>query len=115
MAWLKSFPEVAQALPEGWVECNGQVLDDPTSSLNGQTIPDLNGSASAKRFLRGSTSSGSTGGSDVNNHTHSIAASIYMLAGAGQVNGVQPQTTSGPSDNNNMPSFYEVVWIMRVK
>ena len=53
VAWLKSFANVP-ALPDGWVECNGQVLDDPASPFNGETIPDLNGSAETQRFLRGS-------------------------------------------------------------
>jgi len=30
-------------LPAGWVECLAQVLDDPLSPLNGQTMPDVAG------------------------------------------------------------------------
>ncbi len=69
VAWLKSFPNVPP-IPDGWVECNGQVLDDPNSSLNGETIPDLNGEAGTQRFLRGSTSSGTIGGTE--SHSHKI-------------------------------------------
>lgn len=32
-------------LPYGWVACNGQVLVDADSPINGETIPDLNGEA----------------------------------------------------------------------
>lgn len=32
-------------LPHGWVACNGQVLVDADSPINGETIPDLNGEA----------------------------------------------------------------------
>ena len=46
-------------IPEEWVVCGGQVLDDPESLLDGSEIPDLNG---GKRFLRGSGNSGGTGG-----------------------------------------------------
>lgn len=54
-------------LPVGWLECNGQTISDAESPLNGQTLPNLNGTfttgasttSSAGRFLRGTT--GATG------------------------------------------------------
>lgn len=64
-AWLKSYTNTP-ALPDGWVECNGQVLDDADSVYDGQTIPDLNGDA---RFLKGAATSGGTGGSSSHIHT----------------------------------------------
>ncbi len=54
VAWVKSLAGVPN-LAEGWVECDGSVLADSQSSLNGQTIPDLNGD---NRFLRGASTSG---------------------------------------------------------
>ena len=63
-AWAKDIPGMP-ALSEGWVECNGQVLDDPQSPLNGQTIPDLN---RENRFLRGNSTSGDTGGAETHQH-----------------------------------------------
>jgi len=54
MAWAKSIAGVP-ALPEGWEECNGQVINDPKSPLNGQTIPNLNGN---NNILMGNTNSG---------------------------------------------------------
>ncbi|MCP4134046.1 MAG: hypothetical protein GY754_23950 [bacterium] len=53
-AWHKNLPGMSD-LPEGWVECNGQVIDDPDSPLYGETVPNLNGDMS---FLRGGFSSG---------------------------------------------------------
>src|SRR5881394_3776492 len=61
--YLKSLPN-APALPGTWVECNGQVLNDAQSPLNGQTLPDLNGTGGPQRFLRGASVSGGTGGGD---------------------------------------------------
>lgn len=55
--WLKSFTNTP-SLPTGWVECNGQVLDDSDSVYDGETIQDLNGNNS---FLRGNSTSGGTG------------------------------------------------------
>ncbi len=61
IAWHKSMPGVP-SLPDGWVECNGQVLSDNKSPLNGQAIPDLNNlpdnTYTGGRFLRGGTVSG---------------------------------------------------------
>ena len=42
-------------LPWGWVECNGQTLNDADSPLDGLAIPDLNGE---RMFLRGGETSG---------------------------------------------------------
>ena len=110
ISWLKSFPGTP-ALPgdNSYVECNGQTINDTDSPLDGQTIPDLNGSIGTQKFLRGSTSSGSTGGSEL--HIHSISS------GANQKGpGNNPDVTSFNTNNSvTLPSYYEVVWIMRVK
>lgn len=111
-AWLKSFTNTP-ALPDGWVECNGQALSDADSVYNGQTIPNLNGSSSTQRFLRGCTSSGTTGGSDAC-HTHSVSGCNAIVAsGAGATVTCLTCTTSGGTAV--IPSYYQVVWIMRVK
>ncbi len=44
IAWLKSFTNVP-ALPDEYAELNGQVLSDAQSPFNGQTLPNLEGSA----------------------------------------------------------------------
>jgi hypothetical protein len=73
-AFHKSFTNTP-TLPWGWVECNGQTLSDTESVFNGQVIPNLNnnGGGGSNRFLRGATTSGTTGGSDT--HTHTITTS----------------------------------------
>ncbi|GAH18087.1 unnamed protein product, partial [marine sediment metagenome] len=80
LPWLKSYTNTP-ALPDEFVECNGQVLDDGDSVYDGQTIPDLNG---GNRFLRGAATSGTTGGAATINiahahtqptHTHSVSDS----------------------------------------
>lgn len=111
-AWLKTYTNTP-ALPAGWVECNGQVLSDAGSVYNGQTIPNLNGSgATTQRFLRGSTTSGTTGGSDTSAslaHNHSISGSGGNIDTGSQV------LSNSLSTISILPSYYEVVWIMRVK
>jgi hypothetical protein len=107
-AWLKSFPGVP-ALPSGWVECNGQVLSDAQSPLNGQTLPDLNGAGGTQRFLRGATASGGTGGSDTMNLGGEIPVDCNLDAS------VTSAASAPQPDLSIVPSYYEVVWVMKVK
>lgn len=140
--WSKSLAGVP-SLPPEFVECNGQTLSDPESPLDGQVIDNLNGASSGtKRFLRGSTTSGSTGGSDSHNHqwydvvndaggsdsylavtsvTASDEARSYNSGGTSQTLntlGVGSGVLSGDAHTSNtstLPSYYEVVFVMRVK
>lgn len=120
IAWDKSLAGVPN-LPDGFVECNGQVLVDATSPLNGQTIRNLNG---ANKFLRGNSSSGGVGGSAT--HTHSFSADTGIedsdtlvhglvadtgVAGLGHTHSVAGTTAAGSSN----PSYVDMVWIMRVR
>jgi len=116
-AWAKSMPGVP-SLPDGWVECNGQTLSEPRSPLDGQTIPDLNGVSSAQRFLRGATSSGGTGGSESNIHTHTFSKGTYPNSQSGTNYSTWhggTGTTSEPSATENRPPFFDVVWIMKIR
>jgi hypothetical protein len=105
IAWLKDYTNTP-SLPSSWVECNGQTLDDEESVYDGQTIPDLNG---GNRFLRGSSSSGTTGGSDTHNHTVNKTYDDFNTAGSNALTNITLDAAS------SLPKYYEVVWIMRVK
>jgi len=123
IGWHKSFANVP-ALPASgkWVECNGQVLADAGSALDGQTIPNLNGAAggadspgnAAKvaMFLRGGVTSG-TGQQDAfQGHWHTartpgsagilgssfaMSATLNDLGGAtGWFNPIQDPISNGP-------------------
>lgn len=104
--WFKSLAGVP-ALPVPFVECNGQVLSDAESPLDGQTIPDLNG---AGLFLRGAATSGTVGGSETHSHTYNSA----VMAQAGSDSSVVENGT-GTTDASHLPPYCEVVWVMRVK
>ena len=56
VAWVRDMAEVE--LPDGWLECNGQMVTDRQSPLFGQVVPDLNG---RYLFLRGGPTSGIEG------------------------------------------------------
>ena len=96
------------SLPNGFVECNGQVLSDADSPLNGQTMPDLNG-GTTQRFLRGNSSSGGTGGSE--SHSHSTSSSLRDTFGGS----LQTTTNTSTGSTSTLPSYYEIVWAIRVK
>lgn len=104
--WFKSMPGVP-ALPGNFVECNGQVLADAESPLDGQTIPNLNG---AGLFLRGASTSGSTGGSETHSHTYNSSVMAQSGSDASVV-----ENGSGTTDASHLPPYCEVVWVMRVK
>lgn len=112
LAWLKSFTNTP-ALPDGFVECNGQVLSDADSVYNGQTLPDLNGD---NRFLRGNSTTGGTGGSETMAHTHILSGVNDELSQNGTTyDGITSRTTGAATNDENRPPFYNIVWIIRIK
>ncbi len=81
LAWHRDMPTdpgqppFTPAIPAGWVECNGQTLDDPESPFHGQTIPNLNAQAyydwnEGGAFLRGGTTSGVEQPDAMQRHNH---------------------------------------------
>ena len=104
VAWAKTLLGVPN-LAEGWVECDGAVLVDALSPLNGQTIPDLNGG----EFLRGDATSGGTGGATTHNHNTSDVATDE--GGGGDPHALVETISAA----NHLPPYYNVVWIMRVR
>jgi hypothetical protein len=116
VAWAKSLTGVP-VLPDGWVECNGQVLNDPDSPLNGTTLPNLNDN----RFLKGNATSGGTGGSvstssDGPGNTGIESGSVNVTAGI-DVNVAAWNHNHTVSNHSHTvdPPYYDVVWIIRVK
>lgn len=132
VAWMKSLGGVPSLTQDSnFVECNGQTIIDIASPLNGVTIPDLN---SQSRFLRGSLVSGGSGGSDEHNHQWFLrdrfsydpggVGTVDMTVGNKGLNSSSPPfiwyTTDQWADmytKNNiaLPSYFAVVWIMRIK
>lgn len=124
IAWAKNIGPAPLSLSENFVECNGQVLDNDESPLDGLTIPNLNGNGGADtRFLRGATASGGSGGSD--SHSHSVNGTVdestsMMMVESGttaQINqgDHQHDMNFNTGSTSSLPPYYEIVWIMRVK
>jgi hypothetical protein len=67
IAWHKSLRE-NKALPDGWVECNGQKIT--VGELAGKSAPNLN---NEKRFLRGGLVSGELESDQIQGHSHPIS------------------------------------------
>ena len=122
-------------VPDAYVECKGQTINDSESPLNGQTAPDLN---NGNRFLRGNTGTGATGGaeqvtisqSEMPNHNHNPRVyhgadnqyNHYRYSGQNRTDEMAWTSQDMQSDNKgsdsaheNRPPYFDVVYIMRVK
>lgn len=98
-------------VPTGsWKECNGGTVTDSESSMNGSTVPNLNGTGDTSRiFLRGTSSSvGSTGGNTT--HAHSLSGSSK-----GDGNGSPRWGKTTSSDADHIPPYFQVKYIIRIK
>ena len=140
LPWHKSLTGTP-ALPVGWVECNGQTLNDEQSSLHGQVIPNLNGQA---LFVRGGATSGVFQADQMQSHAHLDSGhthpshntnflntpanvdytvgeyGLYLAAntGVGYASlGNPSETSAGPARHGGetRPVNMSMVWIMRVK
>ncbi len=144
LAWHKSFANTP-ALPDGWAECNGQVVADPSSPYTGQALPDLNGGT---RFLRGASSSGAMQSDQLQSHKHNdsghghsimrprwfnnesqdgdhmynttdgVAYSNTTNTSTGHAQIGDPVTSTGGSirrGNETRPTNMAVVWIMKIR
>ena len=130
LAWWKSNAKTP-SIPSGFVECNGQVLNDAESVFDGETIPSLN---ATNRFLRGNATSGGTGGAatrqpnlessggnaqNVNYETVGVenyagwGSELVSKTGAGayDIAGINAKTVSF----SILPPYYNIVWIIRIK
>jgi len=74
IAWHRDLDTRRPApLPPGWVECNGQTLDDPESPYHGLQLPNLNGQPESEQrgvFLRGGPVSGVRQEDQLQSHKH---------------------------------------------
>lgn len=104
LPWFKDLPGVP-ALGENFVECNGQVLDDADSPLDGQLMPDIN--TGAQRFIRGGVSSGTLGGID------SFATAQADNAGVNPPNSFV--TVDFSPGAMPFPPYVTAVYVIRVK
>lgn len=120
--WAKTITGVP-ALPACWQECDGSVISDAESPMNGQNTPNLN---TTQRFLRGASTSGGTGGADTVAHTHDYSGTTasnanqqnFTSAGstsAGTHTHAYSGTSGAASDANNLPAYYQVVYIIKIK
>ena len=123
VAWCKSLSAALPPLLPNYVECNGQVLSDGGSVLNGATIPNLNGAVAVGlkgRFLRGDSTSGTTQTPQNYAHTHDVLrrtnsgdADNYCDGGTGADLAQAASTSEGGTEAR--PYSYTVVWVMRIK
>jgi hypothetical protein len=110
LAWIKDFTGTP-SLPVEWVECNGQLITDIRSPFYNASVPTLNGNQdSDKYFLRGSITSGSTGGTVF--HRHSICWYGYTYFSG--VSSAAVCACGCTDEVSHLPLYYEVVYILRI-
>jgi hypothetical protein len=111
-AWLKNFSGVP-ALPDNYMELDGSVVADAASPLNGQTLPNLQGS---NQWIRGNSTSGGTGGSST--HSHAYSGSNTQSGANKFANGSLQGFASHSGTTvvaSSEPAHYFVVWVIRIK
>jgi len=76
-------PDETTLQPDGYLVCDGSVINDPDSPINGQTLPDL-----TDKYIRGLTNPAglpaagfSTGGSPTHSHTVDPASHTHTIPG----------------------------------
>lgn len=122
IAWADYITGVP-ALTGGWVQCDGQTLSDADSPYNGQVIPNINGN---NYFLRGNSTSGSTGGASTHTHANLVVNSSALTdhTTAGPETGGSTTlskdhyhsiTVSFATSSSNIPKSIKLKWIMRIK
>ena len=135
IAWHRNVKDPAGGanplpLPDGWIQCDGQILSDAQSPLNGVILPDLNAAlpGGKRRFLRGTSAvSGDMEADEFKAHRHKYQE---RLSDGNSNLVVTPRLTDrtngdfggGPfftdlagGASETRPVNMSVVWIMRVK
>jgi hypothetical protein len=117
--FLKNLTGTPTMPSSNFVECNGQNYTPGSSGDpywnggSGVTVPNLNGNLGTQRFLRGAISSGGTGGSENHSHSTSYTPQSFSIAAGGTSVVVSVANPTGST--STLPSYYEVVYIIRVK
>lgn len=121
--WYKATIGVGSLLPDGYVECNGQVLSDPESPLTGNTIPDINGSVSSQaNFIRAATTAAAARAGNLDGATSVPATTLLsstsqavQTSGTNFLTGVSVSNSGAATQGAILPSYFQLVAIMRVR
>ena len=127
VAWHKSMTGTP-ALSDRWVECDGTVINDADSPMNGETLPDLNGDTA---FIRGGAASSNTmqdhaledhehlanvrsdGGSNANKLRSASTSGGSAISPHYGVEGIDSGTANVAAETR--PINMTMVWVMRIK
>jgi len=110
ISWYKSLKGVPQALPEGWAEVNGQVVEDAASPLYKTQLPDLN--RVSRTLLQGASATVARA-----EEIRADAAAKRAAVGKGEEGEAAKSDTQKPpkSAKDAGPNPFDVIFIMRIK
>lgn len=103
VAWTTHVIGTPSVLPDNWKLCDGTVINNFLSPMNGRNVPSLNGAGGTGHFLRGSDVSGSLQAEgtnllahvhDLNSHQHAAGTLKVGSAGVGNTAGTLTNTVS---------------------
>jgi len=117
--WAKTIVGVP-ALTAFWIECDGVGnVNDAESPLDGQPVPDSN---TTQSFLRGAAASGGVGGLDSITPTMREASGFDVEDSNNLVCHIDEANNAGAGElgsnlnsHTNIPVYYEVVFILKIK
>ena len=135
VAWHKHMPSATPVLlPAGWLECNGQTINDTESPYHNLVVPDLNGQWKSHHskglFLRGGSISGERQDDALQIHQHTLNNGTNVHRWVNLFNGNFGGVVGAADRNFNLsvgnpknartdsetrPANFSVVWIIKVK
>lgn len=96
-----------------WVECDGNQINDASSPLNGTSTPNLNGS---NLMLSGSCNNdNSTIGNLKHNHTLNTTGGDAMSGSGTRYSGAYHHHSHSMTENDNDVSYFDVVYLLKIK
>lgn len=102
-----------------WKACDGSTLSDTESPFNGVALPNLNGTTdSTRKFLRGSTTSGTETSTATHTHTGTTDGSSGGSGAGGSGTASPPPShthTFTTDSTSHIPPSYTVTFYIKVK
>lgn len=115
VAWFPNISGTPQTLPGGWALCDGSLIDDADSPLDGQLTPIMN---TNNQFIRGNSTSNTSGGGATMalGHEHTtITGGVNVAAGSATTSLAYIDFASALGNQSTLPAYMNAIFIIRIK